>query len=253
MEWDESQHFPVPLFKEMGALGFMGVLVPEEYGGAGLGYQEYITIIDEIAQVCGSIGLSVAAHNSLCTGHILQFGTDELRRRNGYRSWLRLNGSVPGVLLRQERVLMQEVWIPLLFWTETHYVLNGSKNWITHAISSEIAVVIARTGEKGDSHGMTAFVVEKSMPGFTAGQKENKLGMRASETACLFFDDCRVPKENILGKVGEGFIQSMKILDGGRISIAALSVGIARGAMDAAIAMQMKGYSLVRKFARFKE
>ena len=132
-------------------------------------------------------------------------------------------------------------------------MLNGSKNWITHAISSEIAVVIARTGEKGDSHGMTAFVVEKSMPGFTAGQKENKLGMRASETACLFFDDCRVPKENILGKVGEGFIQAMKILDGGRISIAALSVGIARGAMDAAIAMRMKGYSLVRKFARFKE
>ena len=132
-------------------------------------------------------------------------------------------------------------------------MLNGSKNWITHAISSEIAVVIARTGEKGDSHGMTAFVVEKSMPGFTAGQKENKLGMRASETACLFFDDCRVPKENILGKVGEGFIQSMKILDGGRISIAALSVGIARGAMDAAISMRTKGYSLVRKFARFKE
>ena len=134
-----------------------------------------------------------------------------------------------------------------------HYVLNGSKNWITHAISSEIAVVIARTGEKGDSHGMTAFVVEKSTPGFTAGQKENKLGMRASETACLFFDDCRVPKENILGKVGEGFIQAMKILDGGRISIAALSVGIARGAMDAAIAMRMKGYSLARKFVRFKE
>ena len=253
MEWDESQHFPVPLFKEMGALGFMGVLVPEEYGGAGLGYQEYITIIDEIAQVCGSIGLSVAAHNSLCTGHILQFGTDELRREK----WL--------------PKLATAEWIGAWGLTETgtgsdaggmdttaildgdHYVLNGSKNWITHAISSEIAVVIARTGEKGDSHGMTAFVVEKSMPGFTAGQKENKLGMRASETACLFFDDCRVPKENILGKVGEGFIQSMKILDGGRISIAALSVGIARGAMDAAIAMQMKGYSLVRKFARFKE
>jgi len=200
MEWDESQHFPVPLFKEMGALGFMGALVPEEYGGAGLGYQEYITIIDEIAQVCGSIGLSVA-------WGLTETGTGS--DAGGMDTTAILDGD--------------------------HYVLNGSKNWITHAISSEIAVVIARTGEKGDSHGMTAFVVEKSMPGFTAGQKENKLGMRASETACLFFDDCRVPKENILGKVGEGFIQSMKILDGGRISIAALSVGIARGAMDAAI------------------
>jgi len=251
MEWDESQHFPVPLFKEMGALGFMGALVPEEYGGAGLGYQEYITIIDEIAQVCGSIGLSVAAHNSLCTGHILQFGTEAQKKK-----WL--------------PKLATAEWIGAWGLTETgtgsdaggmdttaildgdHYVLNGSKNWITHAISSEIAVVIARTGEKGDSHGMTAFVVEKSMPGFTAGQKENKLGMRASETACLFFDDCRVPKENILGKVGEGFIQSMKILDGGRISIAALSVGIARGAMDAAIGYADERVQFGKKIRSFQ-
>ena len=251
MEWDESQHFPVPLFKEMGALGFMGALVPEEYGGAGLGYQEYITIIDEIAQVCGSIGLSVAAHNSLCTGHILQFGTEAQKKK-----WL--------------PKLATAEWIGAWGLTETgtgsdaggmdttaildgdYYVLNGSKNWITHAISSEIAVVIARTGEKGDSHGMTAFVVEKSMPGFTAGQKENKLGMRASETACLFFDDCRVPKENILGKVGEGFIQSMKILDGGRISIAALSVGIARGAMDAAIGYADERVQFGKKIRSFQ-
>ena len=251
MEWDESQHFPVPLFKEMGALGFMGVLVPEEYGGAGLGYQEYITIIDEIAQVCGSIGLSVAAHNSLCTGHILQFGTEEQKKK-----WL--------------PKLATAEWIGAWGLTETgtgsdaggmdttavldgdHYVLNGSKNWITHAISSEIAVVIARTGEKGDSHGMTAFVVEKSTPGFTAGQKENKLGMRASETACLFFDDCRVPKENVLGKVGEGFIQAMKILDGGRISIAALSVGIARGAMDAAIGYADERVQFGKKIRSFQ-
>ena len=251
MEWDESQHFPVPLFKEMGALGFMGVLVPEEYGGAGLGYQEYITIIDEIAQVCGSIGLSVAAHNSLCTGHILQFGTEAQKKK-----WL--------------PKLATAEWIGAWGLTETgtgsdaggmdttavldgdHYVLNGSKNWITHAISSEIAVVIARTGEKGDSHGMTAFVVEKSTPGFTAGQKENKLGMRASETACLFFDDCRVPKENILGKVGDGFIQSMKILDGGRISIAALSVGIARGAMDAAISYADERVQFGKKIRSFQ-
>ncbi|HBB80895.1 MAG TPA: acyl-CoA dehydrogenase [Cryomorphaceae bacterium] len=234
MEWDESQHFPIELFKEMGQLGFMGVLVPQEYGGTGLGYQEYITIIDEISQVCGSIGLSVAAHNSLCTGHILQFGNEEQKKK-----WL--------------PKLATAEWIGSWGLTETgtgsdaggmdttaildgdHYVLNGSKNWITHAISSSISVVIARTGEKGDSRGVTAFVVEKGTPGFTAGKKENKLGMRASETACLFFDNCRVPKENVLGNVGEGFIQSMKILDGGRISIAALSLGIARGAMLAAI------------------
>ena len=234
MEWDESQHFPIELFKEMGQLGFMGVLVPQEYGGTGLGYQEYITIIDEISQVCGSIGLSVAAHNSLCTGHILQFGNEEQKKK-----WL--------------PKLATAEWIGSWGLTETgtgsdaggmdttaildgdHYVLNGSKNWITHAISSSISVVIARTGEKGDSRGVTAFVVEKGTLGFTAGKKENKLGMRASETACLFFDNCRVPKENVLGNVGEGFIQSMKILDGGRISIAALSLGIARGAMLAAI------------------
>src|SRR6056300_19930 len=251
MEWDEAQHFPVDLFREMGQLGFMGVLVPEQYGGAGLGYQEYITIIDEIAQVCGSIGLSVAAHNSLCTGHILQFGTEEQKQR-----WL--------------PKLATAEWIGAWGLTETgtgsdaggmdttavldgnHYVLNGSKNWITHAISSEIAVVIARTGEKGDSRGMTAFVVEKSTPGFTAGQKENKLGMRASETACLFFDECRVPKENVLGKVGEGFIQAMKILDGGRISIAALSLGIAEGAYEAALDYAKQREQFGRSIIKFQ-
>jgi alkylation response protein AidB-like acyl-CoA dehydrogenase len=234
MEWDENQIFPIDLFKEMGQLGFMGVLVPEEYGGAGLGYQEYITIIDEIAKVCGAIGLSVAAHNSLCTGHILQFGTEDQKKR-----WL--------------PKLASAEWIGAWGLTETgtgsdaggmdttavlegdRWVLNGSKNWITHAISSNIAVVIARTGEKGDSRGMSAFVIEKGTPGFSAGNKENKLGMRASETAALFFDNCRVPQENLLGKVGEGFIQAMKVLDGGRISIAALSLGIAHGAMDAAV------------------
>ncbi len=234
MEWDESQHFPIEVFKELGQLGFMGILVPEQYGGAGLGYQEYITVIDEVAQVCGSIGLSVAAHNSLCTGHILQFGTENQKEK-----WL--------------PKLASAEWIGSWGLTETgtgsdaggmdttarldgdHFVLNGSKNWITHAISSNISVVIARTGEKGDSRGMTAFVIEKGTPGFTAGQKENKLGMRASETACLFFDNCRIPKENVLGNIGEGFIQAMKILDGGRISIAALSLGIARGAMLSAI------------------
>lgn len=251
MEWDENQHFPVDLFKEMGQLGFLGVLVPEEYNGAGLGYQEYITIIDEIAQVCGSIGLSVAAHNSLCTGHILQFGNEEQKKK-----WL--------------PKLATAEWIGSWGLTETgtgsdaggmdttavldgdHYVLNGSKNWITHAISSSVSVVIARTGEKGDSRGMTAFVVEKGTPGFTAGKKENKLGMRASETACLFFDNCRVPKENVLGEVGDGFIQAMKILDGGRISIAALSVGIARGAMNAAIAYADEREQFGKKIRAFQ-
>ena len=251
MEWDEAQHFPVDLFREMGQLGFMGVLVPETYGGAGLGYQEYITIIDEIAQVCGSIGLSVAAHNSLCTGHILQFGTEEQKQK-----WL--------------PKLATAEWIGAWGLTETgtgsdaggmdttavldgdYWVLNGSKNWITHAISSEIAVVMARTGEKGDSHGMSAFVVEKGTPGFSAGNKENKLGMRASETAALYFDNCRIPKENILGQKGEGFIQAMKILDGGRISIAALSIGIAKGAKNAAVAYADERQQFGKKIRQFQ-
>jgi len=251
MEWDEAQHFPVDLFREMGQLGFMGVLVPETYGGAGLGYQEYITIIDEIAQVCGSIGLSVAAHNSLCTGHILQFGTEEQKQK-----WL--------------PKLATAEWIGAWGLTETgtgsdaggmdttavldgdHWVLNGSKNWITHAISSEIAVVMARTGEKGDSHGMSAFVVEKGTPGFSSGNKENKLGMRASETAALYFDHCRIPKENILGHKGEGFIQAMKILDGGRISIAALSIGIAKGAKNAAVAYADERQQFGKKIRQFQ-
>jgi alkylation response protein AidB-like acyl-CoA dehydrogenase len=234
MEWDETQKFPVELFHKMGEFGFMGVLVPENYGGSGLGYQEYITIIDEISQVCGSIGLSVAAHNSLCTNHILTFANEEQKQKY-----------LPK--------LASGEWIGAWGLTETgtgsdaggmattaveegdYYVLNGSKNFITHAISSNVAVVIARTGEKGDSHGMTAFVIEKGTPGFSAGKKENKLGMRASETACLFFDNCRVHKDNILGNVGDGFVQSLKILDGGRISIAALSLGIAKGALEAAL------------------
>ncbi|MFZ9206042.1 MAG: acyl-CoA dehydrogenase family protein [Schleiferiaceae bacterium] len=234
MEWDEAQIFPKELFHEMGKLGFLGVLVSPEYGGAGMGYAEYITIVDEIAQVCGSIGLSVAAHNSLCTQHINQFGTEEQKRR-----WL--------------PKLATGEWIGAWGLTETGtgsdaggmnttavrhengWMLNGSKNFITHAISGDVAVVIARTGEKGDSHGMTAFVVEKGTPGFQGGRKENKLGMRASETAGLFFDQCFVPDNQVLGNVGEGFIQSMKILDGGRISIAALSLGIAKGAHKAAL------------------
>lgn len=234
MIWDEAQTFPVELFKKLGELGMMGVLVPQQYGGSGMGYFEYISVIEEIAQVCGSIGLSVAAHNSLCTNHILEFGNEEQKQKY-----------LPKLATAE--------WIGAWGLTETgtgsdaggmmttavrdgdHYVLNGSKNFITHAISGDVAVVIARTGEKGDSHGMTAFVIEKGTPGFSGGKKEDKLGMRASETACLFFDNCRIPKENVLGEVGEGFIQSMKILDGGRISIGALALGIAKGALNCSI------------------
>jgi alkylation response protein AidB-like acyl-CoA dehydrogenase len=234
MEWDESQEFPVEVFKKLGELGLMGVLVPAEYGGAGLSYTEYVTAIVELSRICGSIGLSMAAHNSLCTGHILQFGNEEQKSR-----WL--------------PKLATAEWIGAWGLTETNtgsdaggmlttavedgdsYVLNGSKNFITHGKSGNIAVIIARTGAKGDSHGMTAFVIEKGTPGFSSGRKENKLGMRASETTELIFENCRVPKSNMLGNVGEGFIQAMKVLDGGRISIAALSVGIARGALDCAI------------------
>jgi alkylation response protein AidB-like acyl-CoA dehydrogenase len=233
MEWDESQTFPIEVFKKMGELGLMGVLVPEEYGGSGFGYHEYVSIITEVARVCGSVGLSLAAHNSLCTGHILTFGNDEQKNR-----WL--------------PKLATAEWIGAWGLTEAntgsdalgmnttavadgdHYVVNGTKNWITHGKSGDIAVVMVRTGEKGRSDGISALVIEKGTPGFSHGKKENKLGMRASETTELVFDQCRVPKENLLGLPGEGFKQAMKVLDGGRISIAALALGIAKGAFDAA-------------------
>jgi len=234
MEWDESQIFPIELFKKIGEMGFMGILVPEEYGGSGLGYHEYISILEEISKVDGSIGLSVAAHNSLCTGHILQFGSEEQKQK-----WLPklASGESIGAWGLTEHNTGSDAGGMSTTAVEDgdHYILNGAKNFITHAISGDIAVVIVRTGEKGDSHGMTAFVIEKGTPGFSSGKKENKLGMRASETAELIFDNCRVPKENILGEIGEGFIQSMKVLDGGRISIGALSVGIAKGAYEAAL------------------
>ena len=234
MVWDEDQTFPLDLFKKLGEQGFMGILVPEQYQGSGLGYQEYITILDEISKVCGSIGLSVAAHNSLCTNHILSFA-NELQKQK----------YLPKLATGE--------WIGAWGLTETgsgsdagglatvaqkdgdYYILNGSKNFITHAISSQVAVVIARTGEKGDSHGMTTFIIEKGTAGFSSGKKENKLGMRASETACLFFDNCRIHKDQVIGDEGDGFIQALKLLDGGRISIAALSLGIAKGAYECAL------------------
>ena len=251
MEWDEAQKFPVPLFQEMGKLGLMGVLVPETYGGSGLGYFEYVTVISEIASVCGAIGLSVAAHNSLCTGHIMTFGNEEQKRK-----------SLP--------LLASGEWIGAWGLTEANtgsdagnmrctatregdeWVLNGTKNWITHGISGNVAVVLARTGEPRTRNNVTAFIVEKGTPGFSAGKKENKLGMRASETAELVFDNCRIPDANRLGEVGDGFRQAMKVLDGGRISIAALALGIAKGAYEASVKYGKERHQFDQPIANFQ-
>jgi alkylation response protein AidB-like acyl-CoA dehydrogenase len=234
MEWDEDQIFPVELFKKLGHLGLMGVLVPQEYGGSGLGYFEYITVVSEIAQVCGSIGLSVAAHNSLCTGHILYHGSEEQKKK--YLPKLATAEYIGAWGLTETGTGSDAGGMATTAVKDgDHYVINGSKNFITHAISGDVAVVIVRTGEKGDSHGMSAFIIEKGTPGFMAGKKENKLGMRASETAELIFNNCRVHEDQLIGKEGEGFVQAMKVLDGGRISIGALGLGIAQGAFKAAV------------------
>lgn len=251
MEWDESQTFPVEVFKKLGEMGFMGILVPEELGGSGLSYDEYIAIVDEISQVDSSIGLSVAAHNSLCTNHILTFATEDQKQR-----W------IPKLATGE--------WIGAWGLTEHNtgsdaggmsttavkdgdeWVINGAKNFITHAISGDVAVVMTRTGEKGAKNNATAFVVEKGTPGFTSGKKENKLGMRASETAELIFDNVRVSDENRLGEVGEGFKQALTILDGGRISIAALSLGIAKGAYKAALKYSKERHQFGQPIANFQ-
>jgi alkylation response protein AidB-like acyl-CoA dehydrogenase len=234
MVWDEDQTFPVDLFKKLGAQGFMGILVPEQYQGSGLGFQEYITILDEISKVCGSIGLSVAAHNSLCTNHILSFANESQKQQ--YLPKLATGEWIGAWGLTETGSGSDAGGLATVAKKEgDFYILNGSKNFITHAISSQVSVIIARTGEKGDSHGMTTFIVEKGTAGFSSGKKENKLGMRASETACLFFDNCRLHKDQVIGEEGDGFIQALKLLDGGRISIAALSLGIAKGAYECAL------------------
>jgi len=251
MDWDESQEFPIEVFKKMGQLGIMGVLVPEEYGGAGFGYPEYVTAIAELSKIDGSIGLSMAAHNSLCTGHILQHASEEQKQKYLPKlatcEWLGAwgltepnTGSDAGNM-RTVAVKDGDSW-----------VINGAKNFITHAKSGNVAVVIVRTGEVGDSHGMTAFIVEKGMPGFTSGKKENKFGMRASETAELIFTDCRVHKSQMIGKEGDGFIQAMKVLDGGRISIAALSLGIAQGAFEAALKYSHERHQFNQPISKFQ-
>lgn len=234
MKWDESQEFPRETFRKMGELGLLGVLVPETYGGAGFGYMEYITAIIEISKVCGSIGLSMAAHNSLCTNHILEFANEEQKQKylpklatgEHIGAWALTEPNTGSDAMRMKVTAKQD---------GDYWVLNGAKRFITHGIAGDVVLVIARTGELLDSHGMTAFIVERGTPGLLAGKKEDKLGMRASETAEVIFDNCRVHKDQVCGKVGDGFIQAMKILDGGRISIAALSIGIAKGAYEASV------------------
>lgn len=252
MDWDERQYFPVELFKKMGTYGFMGLIVPEVYGGTGLGYQEYITVLDEISKVCGSIGLSLAAHNSLCTNHILSFANEAQKQKY-----------LPKLATGE--------WIGAWGLTETesgsdaggltttgvkegdYYIINGSKTFITHAISGDVAVVMVRTGEKGDKRAITAFIVEKGTPGFSAGMKIDKLGMRASETASLFFDNCKLHKSQVIGEEGDGFVQALKLLDGGRISIAALSLGIARGAYECALRYSNERAQFGQKIFEFQD
>ena len=251
MEWDEAQHFPKDLMHKAGEFGFLGILVPEEYGGIGLGYQEYISIIVEIAKVCGSIGLSVAAHNSLCTNHILMFGTEEQKQKylpklasgQWIGAWGLTEANTGSDAMRMQCVAERD---------GDYYVINGTKNWITHGKSGDVAVVLVRTGDLLDSRGISAFIIEHGTPGFTSGKKENKLGMRASETAELVFDNCRIHKSQMLGEEGQGFIQAMKILDGGRISIAALSVGIAKGAYEASLKYSQERQQFGKPISRFQ-
>lgn len=251
MKWDESQEFPVEVFKKMGETGLMGVLVPTEYGGAGLSYFEYVTAIVEVARVCGAVGLSMAAHNSLCTGHIMTFGNEEQKKKwlpklataEWIGAWGLTEANTGSDAMRMQCVAKKD---------GDSWVINGTKNWITHGKSGDVAVVLVRTGELLDSNGITALVVERGTPGFKAGKKENKLGMRCSETAEMVFEDCRVPMSNMLGKEGEGFKQAMKILDGGRISIAALSLGIAKGAFDAAVKYSKERHQFGQPIAGFQ-
>ena len=249
--WDEKQYFPIELFKKAGKQGLMGVLVPEKFGGSGLGYEEYILVIKEISKVCGAIGLSLAAHNSLCVNHLLKFGNDNQKNKwlpklssgQWIGAWGLTEPNTGSDAMRMKCVAEQD---------GDYWVINGSKNFITHGISGDIIVVIVRTGDLLDSHGMTAFAVERGTKGFLSGKKENKLGMRASETAEVIFDNCRVHKENIIGNIGEGFIQSMKILDGGRISIGAMALGMAEGALEASISYSKEREQFGKPISKFQ-
>lgn len=251
MEWDESQEFPLHIFKELGKLGMMGVLVPEEYGGSGLSYFEYNAIIQEISKVCGSIGLSVAAHNSLCTGHILAFGNEQQKREylpklasaEFIGAWGLTEANTGSDAGNMQCVAIKD---------GDEWVINGTKNWITHGRSGDVAVVICRTGEPRTKNNSTSFIIPRGTKGFEGGKKENKLGMRASETAEMIFNDCRIPDSARMGNVGDGFKQAMKILDGGRISIAALGLGIAKGAFEASVQYAKERHQFGKPIAEFQ-
>ena len=251
MDWDERQYFPLELFKKLGELGMLGVLVPSKYGGSELSYNDYVIVVSEIAQFCGSIALSVAAHNSLCVGHILKFGSEKQKMK-----WLPKLSS--GEFLGAWALTETGTGSDALNMSTTavkkgdKWIINGSKNWITHGISSNVVVVLVRTGDLGDSRGISAFIVDKNNPGVSSGKKENKLGMRASETSEVIFDNCEVSEEDILGVEGEGFIQAMKVLDGGRISIAALALGIAKGAYNASLSYSKEREQFGRKISQFQ-
>lgn len=251
MKWDEEQVFPRDLFRKMGELGLMGVIVPEKYGGSGLSYFEYVTVVSEIGKVCGAIGLSTAAHNSLCTGHILYFGSEEQKQKylpklasgEWIGAWGLTEANTGSDASNMQCVATRD---------GDDWILNGTKNWITHGISGEVAVVLARTGEPRTHNNVTAFIVERGTPGFSAGKKENKLGMRASETAELVFDNCRLSDAQRMGEIGHGFKQAMQVLDGGRISIAALSLGIAKGAYEAAVKYAKERHQFDQPIAHFQ-
>ncbi len=233
-KWDELEEFPIEVMKKMGELGLLGIFVPEQYGGSGLSYAEYATVLMELGKVCGGIGLSVAAHNSLCTGHLYFHGNEAQKQKylpklasgEWIGAWGLTEANTGSDAMRMKTTAVQD---------GDYWVLNGTKNWITHGLSGDVAVVLIRTGELLDSNGITAFIIEKGTPGFSAVKIKDKLGVRASETAELIFDNVRIPKENVIGEVGHGFKQAMQILDGGRISIASLSCGIARGAFEASV------------------
>jgi alkylation response protein AidB-like acyl-CoA dehydrogenase len=251
--WDENQVLPREALRRLGELGMLGVLVPEAYGGAGLGYPAYKIVVEELARVCGGFALSVAAHNSLCVGHILAFGSEAQKQRwlpalasgTHLGAWGLTEANTGSDAMRMQCTAVRDA-------ERGGWILQGTKNWITHGISSDIAVVLARTGDLLDSRGITAFVVERGTPGFSGGKKENKLGMRCSETAELIFDACFVPDNQVLGGVGEGFYQAMKILDGGRISIASLALGIAKGALETARTYALQREQFGKPIASFQ-
>lgn len=250
-EWDETQHFPTELLPKLAELGLTGIIFPEQYGGAGLGYIEYATIIEELGRVCGSVGLSVAAHNSLCSNHIFTYGTEQQKTKylvplatgESFGAW-GLTESQAGSDASGTRTTAVA--------TDGGWIVNGSKNFITHAIACKTLVAVAVTDKEKGNRGISAFIFDKAMPGFRSDKKENKLGMRASETASVVFEDCFVPTENLLGNEGEGFLQAMQILDGGRISIAALSVGIAQGAYEAALKYSKERQQFGRPISEFQ-